>query len=75
MSVNVNIYMYVCIYFNRPPEAKCDTRLIFKRNKAGMNPEFSLSWTACLIKAKKKHYYLTIAERRTAMVDDLNKNR
>ena len=43
-----NNYKIVCIYLTPSPRAGCDTRLIFKRSKAGRNSEFSFSLTGCL---------------------------
>ena len=56
-----NKYCYVVIYPILPPRAKCDTRSIFKGSKAGLNLEFSFTYTGCLSKAKELS--LPIAER------------
>ena len=54
---------WVYIYMTLLPQAGCDTRWIFRQNKAGLNSEFSFSKTGCLTKAKKHSlsYYLPSA--------------
>ena len=37
------VFDNLCIYPNPPQQVECDTRLIFKWNKTGLNPEFSFS--------------------------------
>ena len=45
----------------------CDTISIFKQSKAGLNSEFSFSYSGCLTEAKEPSmpYYLLIAGERT----------
>ena len=54
------------IFTNPSARAGYDTRSIFKRSLTGLNSEYSLFLTSCLIKAEKPSlpYYLPIAGRR-----------
>ena len=48
--------------------AGCDTKSIFKRSKAGLNSEFSFSYTGCLTKTREPslyNYLPLVGERRT----------
>ena len=52
------IYTYINIYihiFIQPlvPQARCETRSIFKLSKTSLNSDLSFSWTGCLTKAKE----------------------
>ena len=53
--------MNAYIYPIPPPQARCDTRSIFKRSTAGLYSEFSFFLTGLLAKVKESNLlYLTI---------------
>ena len=60
----LNAYSYLP---NPSARAGYDPRSVFKRSLAGLNSEFSFSWTSCLTKAEEPSlsYYLPIAGGRT----------
>ena len=52
--------MCVCIYPTPPPLAECDTTLIFKRYKAGLNSDISFSYPGDLTKAKEHSLFCNL---------------
>ena len=62
VSLNSYFFFLLCVYPTPPPWAGCNTRSIFKWNKAGLNLEFSFLLTDCLAKAKEPSlsYYLSL---------------
>ena len=56
-------HSHLFLFTNPSARVGYDTRSIFKRSLAGLNSEFSFSWTSCLIKAEEPSvsYHLPLA--------------